>query len=131
MPPGGGSLRAHAKVTGCAARPKFSIVEREQGGAVPGAVAALATGEGMHFFSAAGWRCLASGDPVRMDSIIRIASMPKAIASVASLRLVASGHIVLDDEMSRYLPELGERPVLDRFDEGELFAFRSDSRPRP
>lgn len=93
-------------------------------GAVPGAVAAYATRDGMQCLYSAGYRCLASGDPMRTDSIFRIASMSKAITSVAALRFVDSGHVGLDDEMSRYLPELGERPVLDRFDEGGEPVFR-------
>ena len=86
-------------------------------GTVPGAAAAYATRDGLRFIGGAGFRCIASGDPIQMDSIFRIASMTKAITSVAALRFVDDGRVGLDDEMRRYLPELGDRPVIEGFDD--------------
>jgi methyl acetate hydrolase len=93
-------------------------------GEVPGAAAAYATRDGMQFLGAAGSRCLASGDPMRPDALFRIASMTKAITSVAALQFVDSGDVSLDDEMSRYIPELADRPVLEHFGETGDPTFR-------
>jgi len=106
------------------------ILEDETGtDAVPSAAAAYATREGVQFLGAAGFRCLASGDPLEPDAIFRIASMTKAITSVAALQLVDAGRVGLDDEMSRYLPELGDRPVLEGFDEAGVPRLRPAHTP--
>jgi methyl acetate hydrolase len=86
-------------------------------GAVPGAVAAYATRDGAQFLGAAGFRCLANRDRMSPEALFRMASMTKAITTVAALQFVDSGRVGLDDEMSRYLPALGDRPVLERFEE--------------
>ena len=46
-----------------------------------------------------------------MKPKITAAPMTKAITSIAALRFVDAGRVRLDDEMSHYLPELGDRLV--------------------
>ena len=56
------------------------------------------------------------GDPMRRDSIFRIASMTKPITAVAAMILVEEGRLRLDDPVDRWLPELADRTVLKRID---------------
>ena len=72
-------------------------------GKVAGVAAAYATRDGMQFLGAAGSRCLAKSDPMQPDALFRIASMTKAITSIAALQFVDSGDVGLDDEISRFI----------------------------
>src|SRR5262249_44733778 len=47
------------------------------------------------------------------DALFRIASMSKAVTSVAVMMLVEAGAIRLDDPLHRYLPEFAAIQVLD------------------
>ncbi len=94
-------------------------------GRVPAVAAAFATRDGVRFCGAAGNRCVAGGDPLRSDSIFRIASMTKAITTFAALQLVEAGRVGLDDDVSRILPEIGKRQLLEGFDD------RGKARLRP
>jgi len=78
-------------------------------GTVPGVVASLGTGEPE--IAAAGVMSV-GGAPMRVDAIIRIQLMTKAITTVAALRLVEAGRLTLDEPVERWLPELADRRVL-------------------
>ena len=66
------------------------------------------------WFEAVGARDVERGLPMRRDTIFRIYSMTKPIASVAALILVEEGRLRLDDPVSRHLPELkGARALRD------------------
>jgi CubicO group peptidase (beta-lactamase class C family) len=58
--------------------------------------------------------CLTRGEhePVRRDSVFRIASMTKPIVAVAALLLVEECRVRLEDPVDDLLPELADRPVL-------------------
>ena len=56
-----------------------------------------------------------SGVPVRVDSIFQIASMTKAVTTVAALQLVEQGKLGLDEPVSRYLPAFEKLQVLKSF----------------
>lgn len=45
------------------------------------------------------------GKPMREDTIFRIASMTKAVTSVAVMMLYEEGKLLLDDPVSKYIPE--------------------------
>ena len=63
-----------------------------------------------------------------VDTITRIASMTKAITSVAVMQLVEQGRIELDNPVAEYLPELKNVEVLEGFtanDEPILRAAKS------
>jgi len=51
-------------------------------------------------------------DRFRNDSIFRIASMTKPITAAATMMLIESGRLRLDDPIERWLPELAHRQVL-------------------
>jgi len=59
------------------------------------------------------------GEPMRRDSIFRIASMTKPITAVAAMILVEEGRLGLDESLDEWLPELAHRRVLHRL-EGPL-----------
>lgn len=73
-------------------------------GTVPGVVAALGDVDGDLEVASAG--------DLAPDAIVRIQSMTKPILAVATLRLVQSGRLGLDDAVQRWLPELANRQVL-------------------
>lgn len=51
------------------------------------------------------------GKPMREDAIFRIASMTKAVTSVAVMTLFEEGKILLDDPISKYIPEFKNAQV--------------------
>jgi CubicO group peptidase (beta-lactamase class C family) len=53
-----------------------------------------------------------AGKPMALDTIFRIYSMTKPIASVALMMLYEEGRFQLDDPASRYIPELRDQKVL-------------------
>lgn len=55
--------------------------------------------------AAYGWQDLGHTRPMQRDSIFRIYSMTKTVASVAALMLVDQGKLGLDDPVARHLPE--------------------------
>ena len=91
---------------------------------IPCAVAAVANGKSTLYTGAFGTRD-ASGVAVKTDSIFAIASMTKAITSVAALQLVEQGKVQLDGPASKYLKQLDGLQVLTGFDEKRSPQFRS------
>jgi CubicO group peptidase (beta-lactamase class C family) len=71
--------------------------------------------------AAVGCRHLANGLPVERDTIFRIASMTKAVTTVAALMLLEEGRFALDDPITICAPELAHLCVL-RDPEGPLDA---------
>lgn len=51
-----------------------------------------------------GLRDREAGDPMREDTIFRIASQTKALVSVAAMMLVEDGRLLLDDPVGKHLP---------------------------
>ena len=54
---------------------------------------------------------LARKTPMARDSIFRVYSMTKTVTSVAVLMLMEEGRLVLEDPVSKYLPEFGSIKV--------------------
>jgi len=55
--------------------------------------------------------------PMHSDNIFRIASQTKAIVSIAAMTLFEEGKFLLDDPVSKYIPEFGHPQVLDTYNE--------------
>ncbi|MFH0841128.1 MAG: serine hydrolase domain-containing protein [Bacteroidota bacterium] len=55
--------------------------------------------------------------PMKTDDIFRIASQTKAVVSVAAMMLFEEGKFLLDDPVSKYIPEFAHNQVLDVFNE--------------
>src|SRR5579883_763080 len=96
---------------------------------VPGLVAIAASGTGMLYEGAFGLRDLAGGSVMTCDTIFRIASMSKAVTSVAAMQLVEEGRIDLDEPAGRFLSELAAPQVLEGFDAAGRPRLRPARRP--
>jgi len=83
---------------------------------VPGVVAMAATADGPVYEGAFGQRDLDAGGAMSLDTVFRIASMTKAITSVAAMQLVEQGKLVLDDPVPDINPTLSSPQVLEGFD---------------
>lgn len=102
-------------------------VERKD---VPGVVALVADRKGVLYQGAFGVADVATGRPVTFDSMFRIASMTKAITSLALLQLLEQGKLTLDDPAEKYVPELAKLKVLESFDPATgAYKLRAPARP--
>jgi len=63
------------------------------------------------------------------DSIFRIASMTKAVTSVAVMQLVERGRVKLDEPAGTYLPELARVEVLEDLDTNGVAKLRPPKTP--
>src|SRR5262245_6058310 len=82
-------------------------------GDVPGVVAMLTNREGTLYEGAFGKRKLGSETAMTKDTVALIASMTKAITTVAAMQLVEQGKLDLDSPASKWLPDLGKMEVLE------------------
>lgn len=82
------------------------------GGELAGIVTLTSRGGEIVQIGTIGWRDIETQDPMRPDTLFRIASMTKPITSVAALMLIEQGKIALDDPISRWVPELANLRVL-------------------
>ena len=96
-------------------------------GELPGIVMVVARGDD-HHVDAIGEKAFGSGDPMRPDTIFRIASLTKPIVAAATMMLVEEGRLALAEPVDRLLPELANRRVLKRLD-GPLEDTVAASRP--
>jgi CubicO group peptidase (beta-lactamase class C family) len=87
-------------------------IERNE---LPGMVILIALGEDVHV-DPIGVTGFDSGEPMRRDSVFRIASMTKPILAAATMMLVDGGQLALDDAVDKWLPELANRRVLNAID---------------
>lgn len=95
---------------------------------IAGVVAMAATDQGLLYEGAAGKRSL-DGDPdMTLDTVFWIASMTKAITSVAALQLVEQGKLHLDQPLGELLPGLATPQILDGFDAGGAPRLRPANR---
>jgi CubicO group peptidase (beta-lactamase class C family) len=85
-------------------------------GAVPQVVAIAADRNGPIYEGAAGPRSAGQDEQVSPDSMFRIASMTKMVATVAALQQVEQGNLDLDAPVDTIIPEFAEVGVLDGFD---------------
>lgn len=84
-------------------------------GEIPGLVT-LVNRRGEVHVEAVGELTLGRGEPVRRDSIFRIASMSKPVVAAAAMILVEECRLRLDEPVDGLLPELAGRRVLRRMD---------------
>ena len=80
-------------------------------GEIPGAVALVVSDGKVAYHEAFGFADVASQRPMRKDTIFRIASMTKAITTVAVMILYEEGHFQLNDPLSEFLPEFANMRV--------------------
>jgi CubicO group peptidase (beta-lactamase class C family) len=92
-----------------------ALARHADSGAVPG-LAALVARDGQVHVTTAGRLALGDPAPIGRDAIFRIASLTKPVTGVAAMLLIEDGAMALDDPVERWLPELGGRRVLRRYD---------------
>ena len=103
-----------------------AAVER---GDVAGVVAAAATLDGLFYRAAFGKRDVAADAEMTPETIFRIASMTKAVTSVAVMQLVEQARVDLDEPAGTYLAELVNRKVLTGIDEHGKAVLRPAASP--
>jgi methyl acetate hydrolase len=100
-----------------------------ESGAVAGVVAVAANDQGVVYEGAFGKRAAGGPAPMTMDTVFWIASMTKAITSVAALQQVEHGRLSLDEPLGSILKELGDVKVLEGFDAKGKPRLRAAKRP--
>ena len=84
-------------------------------GEVPGVVT-LVSRRGKVHVDAIGTKAVGGSDPMRRDTIFRIASMTKPVTATAAMILVEECRLRLDEPVDPLLPELADRKVLRAID---------------
>ncbi len=80
-------------------------------GKLPGAVVMVARKGRIIYSDAIGFQDKGANTPMKLDSIFRIYSMTKPLASVAAMTLVEDGVIQLTDPISKFLPAFKDMQV--------------------
>jgi len=100
-----------------------------EAGEVPGLVAMAATADGPVYEGTFGLRALGGGPAMTLDTVFRIASMTKAITSVAAMQLVEQGKLGLNAPVPDIDPALARPQVLEGFDASGAPRLRPALRP--
>lgn len=82
---------------------------------IPGAVALVVRNGKIVYFKAFGYSDIEKKTPLKKDDIFRIASQSKAITSLAVMMLWEEGKFLLDDPVSKYIPEFKNPKVIKSF----------------
>jgi methyl acetate hydrolase len=98
-------------------------------GKIAGAVALVGNRAGTTAIATAGVRDPASGATMDFDTVFQIASMTKAVTSVAAMQLVERGLLSLDAPIGDVLPELANAQVIDGFGDDDAPILRPAARP--
>jgi len=86
-------------------------------GRIRGAVGFIARDGKIVYDKAFGYDDIEGKTVLKTDAIFRIASQTKAITSVALMTLFEEGKFLLDDPVSKYIPEFLKPTVVDKFNE--------------
>ncbi len=86
-------------------------------GNIAGAVALIARDGDVVYHKSFGFADIESGKPMQTDSIFRIASMTKAITSVAVMILYERGYFQLNDPVADFIPAFANPRVAVSYDE--------------
>jgi CubicO group peptidase (beta-lactamase class C family) len=79
---------------------------------IPGAVALIARHGKISYFKSFGMSNIEAGIPMKKDSMFRIASMSKGITSTAVMMLYEEGYFLLNDPVSKFIPEFRNMKVI-------------------
>ena len=80
-------------------------------GTIPGATIMVARKGQIGWFDALGRQNPAAATPMAHNTIFRIFSMTKPIASVGIMMLVEEGHFLLSDPVAKFIPEFANQEV--------------------
>lgn len=100
-----------------------------ESGIIAGATAFVGNRAGIISSHAAGVSDPATGAAMAPDTIFQIASMTKAITSVAAMQLVEQGRLTLDAPIEAVLPALATPQVITGFDDAGNAMLRPATRP--
>ena len=103
--------------------------EAVEAGDVAGVVALAADDSGVIYQGVFGKRALGGDADMSLDTVVWLASMTKAVTSVAAMQLVEQGEVTLDEPLLNRLPELAETKVLEGFDDAGVPRLRAPRRP--
>lgn len=96
---------------------------------LPGASAMIVDRDGIRYSHASGECDAVEHEPMALDTPCQIASMTKAVVSVAAMQLVEQVKLELDAPIGSVLPELAEPQVLDGFEEDGTPKLRAAEKP--
>ncbi|MEV3854759.1 serine hydrolase domain-containing protein [Streptomyces sp. NPDC050095] len=96
-------------------RVRDTLARHVDSGRIPGVVALFGRGEETHVETLGTMRH-EGGDPMRRDTIFRMASTSKPVSIAAAMVLLDECRLRLDDTVEKWLPELADRQVLKRID---------------
>ncbi len=82
---------------------------------MPGATALIMHNGKVVYKKAFGYNDPEKKSPMKTDLLFRLASQTKAITSVAIMMLYEEGKLLLDDAVSKYIPEYKNQKVLDKY----------------
>jgi len=82
-----------------------------EAGRMPGAVVAIARKGKLVYFKAFGYRDKAANVAMTTDTIFAIASMTKPMVTVGALQLYEQGRVLIDDPVSKFLPQFANMKV--------------------
>jgi CubicO group peptidase (beta-lactamase class C family) len=88
---------------------------------IAGAVTLVSRRGKLVWFKAQGMQDREAGKPMRPDTMFRICSMTKPITSVAVMMLYEEGKFMLEDPISKYLPEFKNPKVLAKTASGQTY----------
>ena len=98
-------------------------------GVVPGVVALAADDNGVIYEGAFGKREIGKDAAMTLDTVVWIASMSKAVTSVAAMQLVEQGRLGLDEPLAERVSGLAGIQVLEGFDAAGAPRLRPPRRP--
>ncbi|MDQ8179605.1 serine hydrolase domain-containing protein [Pelagicoccus sp. SDUM812005] len=93
--------------------------EMVESGQLPGAVVLVARHGKRAHLGIYGERDQEADAPMKRDTIFRIASQTKAIVSVGAMILQEEGKLLINDPVSKYLPEFAKTTVAETNESGE------------
>jgi methyl acetate hydrolase len=97
-------------------QPRIDVALQAALDGVPGVVALATTATETIYEGAFGGRAATAGASMTVDTVFWLASMTKAVVSVAAMQLVEGGKLGLDSPIADVVPELRSPQVLTGFD---------------
>lgn len=88
-------------------------------GWINGATAIVARNGKVFYHKSIGYDDVVGKTPLKKEAIMRIASQTKAVTSVAVMILYEEGKLLLDDPVSKYIPEFKNPVVLESYNEAD------------
>ncbi len=91
------------------------LIKSIKDGWIAGAVGLIARDGKIIYNRAFGESDIETRTPLKTDDIFRIASQTKAITSIGLMMMYEEGKFLLDDPISKYIPEFSNPTVIDKY----------------